>query len=158
MENFANLPALGPRKQDDGTYVLSRAQGPTAKMALVAAVDDTGKFVGAILAEPEKYEGKTFCAATRMYSLEEIAASMSKSTGKTVVYRQVSTEELRRDLSEAVPVPGMVDIMVDMFEYSEEFGYYGPESEALIAWAGENARGELTTFDEYFVKHPLVLA
>ena len=63
-------------------------------MPLIAAVDDGGKFVGAILAEPDKYEGKTFCAATAFYSGEEIAAALSRSTGQKVVYKQVLVEEI----------------------------------------------------------------
>lgn len=38
----------------------------------------TSKLVGAILAEPDKYEDKRFCAAPALYSWEEVTAIMSK--------------------------------------------------------------------------------
>ena len=65
-------------------------------MPMIDAVGDTGKFVGAILAEPEKYEGKTFCAAVKLYSLEDVAGIMSEATGKRVVYRQIRLRSGRR--------------------------------------------------------------
>ncbi|RYO76312.1 hypothetical protein DL766_009963 [Monosporascus sp. MC13-8B] len=68
-------------------------------MPLIDAVGDTGKFIGAILAEPDKYEGKTFCAATAFYCLEEIAAIMSKTPGRTVVYNQIPLEDFKRSFS-----------------------------------------------------------
>jgi len=118
----------------------------------IDAVGDTGKFVGAILAEPAKYEGKTFCAATALYSFEELAAVMAKTTGKTVAYRQISPEEFKKYPS------FLPDAYVEVFSYLEEFGYFGPDSKDLVAWAAENARGRLSTLEEYFETHPLQLA
>ena len=154
MENFAKFPILTPRKVDDGsdTWALVLISSPKTKLPLIDCVGDTGKFVGAILAEPDKYEGKTFCAATRYYSFEEIAAIMSKATGKNVVYKQIPLEEWKSSL------PFAQDIFGEAFSYPEEFGYYGPESEKLVGWAAENARGRLSTFEEYLEKHPLQLA
>lgn len=121
-------------------------------MPMIDAVGDTGKFVGAILAEPDKYEGKTFCAATAIYSLEEVAAIMSKATGKTVVYKQIPLEDFKKSLSFGH------DIFGEAFSYPEEFGYFGPDSENLVAWAVQNARGKISTLEEYLEAHPLQLA
>ncbi|KAK4541891.1 hypothetical protein LTR36_007255 [Oleoguttula mirabilis] len=93
MEIFQAIPFLAPQKASDGTYVIPRHNSPKAKLPMVDAVGDAGKFVGAILAQPDKYEGKTFCAATALYSAEDVVASMSKATGKTVVYKQIPLEE-----------------------------------------------------------------
>lgn len=87
MENFQSQPFLTPRQAPDGTWVLSFHTSSKTQLPLIDAVGDTGKFIGAILAEPDKYEGKTFCAAVALYGVEEIAATMSKATGKTVVYK-----------------------------------------------------------------------
>ena len=151
MENFQSQTFLAPQQAPDGTWVMARHTSPKSQMPLIDAVGDTGKFVGAILAEPDKYEGKTFCAATALYSLEEVAAIMSKATGKTVVYKQIPLEDLKKSLSFAV------DIFVEGFSYGEEFGYFGPDSKKLVAWAAENARGRLSTFEEYLEAHPLQL-
>lgn len=156
MENFQSQPFLAPRPATDGTWVLSRCNAPGGKIPLVDAVGDTGKFVGAILAEPEKYEGKTFCGAVGLYSFEEIVAIMSKATGKTVVYKQIPVEEFREGLLTMLP-PSVADVFVEGFSYGEEFGYFGPDEEKLVGWAKENARGVLTTLEKYFEKHPLKL-
>ncbi len=151
IENFQSQTALPPRQAPDGTWVMARHTSPETQFPLINAVGDTGKFVGAILAEPDKYEGKTFCAATALYSLREIVDIMSKATGKTVVYKQIPLEEFKKSLSFGV------DLFVEFFSFEEEFGYYGPDTEKLVAWAAENARGRLSTFEEYLEAHPLQL-
>jgi uncharacterized protein YbjT (DUF2867 family) len=156
MENFQSQPFLAPRLAPDGTWVLSRSGPPNDRIPLVDAVADTGKFVGAILAEPEKYAGKIFCGAVELYSFEEIVAIMSKATGKRVVYKQISQEEFREGLLTVLP-PAIADVFAEGFGYGEEFGYFGPGEEELVAWARENARGRLTTLEEYFEKNPLRL-
>jgi uncharacterized protein YbjT (DUF2867 family) len=152
MENFGSQPFLAPRQAPDGTWILARNVSPKATFPLIDAVGDTGKFVGTILAEPDKYAGKRFCAAVAFYTWEQIAAILSKATGETVVYKQLSSE----DFGNTLP-PFLADIFVEGFSYGEEFGYFGPGSEDLIAWATENARGRLSTLEEYFEAHPLQL-
>ncbi|MCJ1377824.1 hypothetical protein MMC17_000920 [Xylographa soralifera] len=154
MENFHLQSLFTPQEASDGTWVLARHVSPKTQFPLIDAVGDTGKFVGAILAETDRYEGNTFCAATALYSLEEIVAIMSKATGKTVVYKQIPLEEFKKSLSFMV---GMVDFYVEGFSYMEEFGYCGPDSKDLVAWAVANARGRLSTFEEYLEAHPLQL-
>lgn len=150
MENF-QIPFLAPKEAPDGTWVVSRHTSPKARYPLIASVRDAGKFVGAILAEPEKYEGKTFCGAAGLYTMEEIVGIMSRATGKTIVYKQVPVEEFKSSL------PAMQDVFAEAFSCQDEFGYFGPEDEKLVAWAAENARGNLTTYEEFLGAHPLQL-
>jgi uncharacterized protein YbjT (DUF2867 family) len=152
MENLQSQTFLAPRQAPDGTWVMARHTSPKTLLPYIDAVGDTGKFVGAILAETDKYEGKTFCGAAALYSWEELAAIMSEATGKTVVYEQIPPEEFKKSL------PFMADMFVEGFSYQEEFGYFGPDSKKLVAWAAENARGRLSTFQEYLETHPLQLA
>jgi uncharacterized protein YbjT (DUF2867 family) len=155
MENFQQQAFLAPRKAADGTWIMARHISSKTQYPLFDAVGDTGKFVGAILAEPDKYEGKTFCAAQALYSLEDICAIISTATGKNVVYKQVPVEEFKASLSGFGP---LVDIFVEGFKYQEEFGYFGPDEKSLVAWAAGNARSRLTTLEEYLAAHPLQLA
>ncbi|KFY20672.1 hypothetical protein V491_03526 [Pseudogymnoascus sp. VKM F-3775] len=157
MENFQTQPFLGPKQADDGTWVLSRHVSPQSKFPLIDAVGDTGKFVGAILAEPEKYEGKVFCAAVAAYTMGEIAAMLSKSAGKTIVYKQISTEEFKGTFDSFGLPPIFRDIFAEAFSSVEEFGYFGPGSEELIAWSVQNARGRPSTLEEYLEMHPFKL-
>lgn len=155
MENFQSQPFLAPQQAPDGAWVLARHTSPETQLPYIDAVGDTGKFVGAILAEPHQYQGKTFCAAKALYSWEEIAAIISKTTGKTVVYKQISLEAFKKSLPFESDIS---DIFVEGFSCQEEFGYFGPDSKELVAWAAENARGRLSTLEEYFQTHTLQLA
>ena len=104
MSNFHVFMAPRPSHTGDGTYAISNIVRSDTLWPLIDTVGDTGKFVGAILAEPEKYEGKVFSAATRMYTMGEICADLSKSTGKTVKYN-----ELPRDVFAGFLPPGSAD-------------------------------------------------
>ena len=152
MQTFASLPFMAPKKADDGTWVMERHSSPQIRIPMVDAVGDTGKFVGAILAEPEKYEGKTFCAAEALYSCEEVASIISRATGKNVVYRQISQEQWESKL------PFAKQVLVEAFIYQQEFGQYGADTDGKVKWAVENARGKLSTFEEYLKEHPLILS
>ncbi|KAL8788691.1 MAG: hypothetical protein Q9195_007192 [Heterodermia aff. obscurata] len=151
MQNFQPPNFQTPQKSSDGTWVLARPMSPKTQSHYIDAVADTGKFVGAILAEPDKFEGKTLCAASARYSWEEVAAIMSAVTGKTIVYKQISLEEFKNNL------PFEPEMFAERFSCEEEFGYYGPNSEKEVDWAASNARGRLTTLKEYLEAHPLQL-
>ncbi|KAI0835707.1 NAD(P)-binding protein [Hypoxylon sp. FL0890] len=152
MENFQSQAILALQPAPDGTWVMARHFSPKSKWPLIDVVGDTGKFVGAILADPDKYEGKTLCAATAIYTLEEIIATISKTAGKTVVFKHISLDDFKKTLP-----PEIADTATEFFNYVEEFGYYGPDTEKLVAWAAANARGRLHTFEEYLEAHPVRL-
>ncbi|CAI6259146.1 unnamed protein product [Periconia digitata] len=154
MENFETASFLTPRKEEDGTWAVALHVSPNIQWPLVNAVSDTGKFVGAILAEPTKFEGKTLCGATKMYSLSEMLSIMSKATGKDISHKRISPEEFRKRMN--LP-DAMVDMFMEMLGFLDEPGYFGPEGEKLVTWAANNARGKLTTFEEYLEAHPLRL-
>ncbi|KAK3367551.1 hypothetical protein B0H63DRAFT_504482 [Podospora didyma] len=163
MENLHTQPFLAPHRDPDiaaeDTWVLARNISPATKFPLLSAAADTGKFVGAILAEPDKYEGTTLYAATSMYSLEEQAAIISKVTGKKVVYKQLPTDEFKA-MFLVLPIPGLDDLFAEAFQYGDEFGYYGPDTEKLVAWSAGKARvgaGKLATFEEFLKANPLQL-
>ena len=93
MQNFQSI--MAPRPTGSGAYVIARHVSPHTQLPLIDTVGDTGKYVGAILAEPDKYEGKIFCAATALYSMGEIAQTISKVSGKTVTYEQITEDTFR---------------------------------------------------------------
>ncbi|KAI8597763.1 NmrA family transcriptional regulator [Dissophora ornata] len=150
MQNFGTVWPVLP--VGDGTYAISNIVTPDTKVALIETVSDSGKYVGAILAEPDKYEGKTFSAATSLYSYEEIVQAISKATGKTVKYNQLPVSVFHGFLP-----PSAADYLVDMSLYLQDFGTYGPQTEELVGWSAQNARGKVTTLEEYLVKNPIQL-
>jgi uncharacterized protein YbjT (DUF2867 family) len=150
MQNFGHM--MAPHPTGDGTYALSNFVKPETQLPCIDVVGDTGKYVGAILAEPEKYEGKVLSAATDLYSYDEIVQIMSKMSGKTVKYNQLPESVFRGFLP-----PASADYLVDMFLWIQDYGYYGPQTKDLVQWTVKQARGKLTTLEEYFAKCPLNL-
>lgn len=155
MENFLEQAGWLPEKLPDGTWELRQHVSPGTNFPLIDAAGDTGKFVGAMLQDPEKFVGRTVCAATGMYDLDDIARSMGEVMGEKVVYRQVSVEELRQGLRARFPpaFAGMVEVVVQLFSYIEEFGYYGPRTEEAVQRAVGNVEGELTSLKVFLRGH-----
>ncbi|RDL41243.1 NmrA family transcriptional regulator [Venustampulla echinocandica] len=151
MQNFKET--MAPQPTGDGNFAIFNCITPQTQLPLIDIAEDTGKWVSAILAEPEKYEGKYLACAIKLYSMEEIAEIISKISGKTVKYNQVPESVFRGFL-----LPPMADGLVDMLLYFQDFGYYGPKTKEQVEWASQNARGKLTTLEEYLTKNPLALA
>jgi hypothetical protein len=124
----------------------------SSQLPLIEVAADSGKYVGAILAEPEKYEGKVLSAATDLYSFEDIVQTISNMTGKTVKYNQLPESAFRGFLP-----PIATDKLVEMMLYFQDFGYYGPQTKDLVEWTAQNVRGKLTTLEEYITKNPIRL-
>ncbi|CAG7565000.1 unnamed protein product [Fusarium equiseti] len=151
LENITQVPLWQPAKDSEGNWVTSLQLSPQTRIPWIDSCSNTGSFVGAILAEPEKYDGVTFDAAEGFYSMEELVAIESKAWGKEIKYKQISPEKFAEKL------PIMKDVYVQAFHAGEEFGYFGPEGEKSIAWAKERARGRLVTPEEFFKVNPLKL-
>ncbi|KAF5027365.1 hypothetical protein F66182_525 [Fusarium sp. NRRL 66182] len=151
MENMLQVPFWAPQKDADGNWVMATQLRPQTRIPWIDATSDSGKFVGAVLADPEKYEDKTFHAAVGHFSLEELVAIESEVTGKNITYKQITPEEFSNSL------PFMKHVFVQAFHACDEFGYFGPEGEKSAAWAAENARGKLNTLEDFFKAHPLKL-
>ena len=162
MENFAGQPFLAPVKEvgKDGseTWVMSRHAAPNSPFALIGCTADAGKFTNAILSNPSAYAGKTLHAAEKIYTMTEICEIMSKTTGKSVVYRQIPKEEFKGNLEKVLPVPLLVEIFADAFEAQGEWGYFGKDEVETTKWAREQVGGKLVGLEEYLRENPLVLA
>jgi uncharacterized protein YbjT (DUF2867 family) len=150
MQNFHEL--LAPRPVGDGTYVVANILKPDTPLPLIDVVADAGKFVGAVLAEPDEYAGAVLSAAVGSYTYEEITRAMSEATGKTIVYTQVPDDVFRGFLP-----PQYADELVEMLQLIRDYGYYGPRQAELVEWSAQQARGELTTLAAYLAKNPLNL-
>ncbi|KAG0044538.1 hypothetical protein BGZ83_010247 [Gryganskiella cystojenkinii] len=150
MQNFQTW--MHPQPTGDGTYVISGISSQSSELPLIDIFADTGKWVAAAVENPDKYQGKIFCAATRVYTMDEILQILQKKTGKTVNYRQIPVETYKSYLP-----PGSQDPLTAMHLYTEECGYYGPDTRSLVEWSAQQARGQLTTFEQYLVNNPLRL-
>jgi uncharacterized protein YbjT (DUF2867 family) len=143
MQNFTTHSKPRPSHKGDGTYVVANILDPTTRVPLID-ITDTGKWTGAILADPEKYQGKFFAAAEGLYTLPEACEIMSKATGKSITYQQLPDEMFKGFLPES-----MRDPLYEMWVLNRDYGYYGQDQKSLVQWAKEQAKGELTTLGEW---------
>lgn len=111
-------------------------------------ITETGAWVGAILADPDKYEGKQFAAAAEVLTMDEVAEIVSKVTNKTVKHQNLPDEVFKSFLPE-----GMREPLYEMWVFQRNYGYYGPSMDKDVAWAKENARGELTGLEAFLRRH-----
>ncbi|KAF2827806.1 NAD(P)-binding protein [Ophiobolus disseminans] len=151
MSNFGSN--MTPHPMGDGTYGLFNFVSPNTKLPLINTAGDTGKWIAAILSDFPKYEGKVLCAATALYSLNDIVDAMGRASGKSVAYIQIPEEKWRGFLP-----PTTKDHLAEMFQYIQDYGYYGSDTEDKLRWSAEQAHGKLTTIDEYLQENPLQLA
>lgn len=151
MSNLTGNPRALQPSGDGTSYTIANVIRPDSPMPMIDIRADTGKYVGAILAEPDKFEGKVLSAATEFYSFDDVARIISRVTGKTVRYQQIPVEVFKGFLP-----PDMAECLVEMMLYAEECGYYGSETKGKVAWTVENARGELTTLEEHVRRNPPV--
>lgn len=153
------LPPLRvPGTEDE--WVIRRTTSPQTQLPMINAVEDSGKFVGSILADPKRFEGVTIWAAERIYTVQEVVDIMARVTGKKITYQQISDEELVEDLHKIGGATAtLAAVYIDGFRFGEEFGLFGPNTPEKVAWAVKNAVREgdkLGTVEEFFTKNPPV--
>lgn len=146
MQNFATF--LVPQPADDGSFVIANVVTPQTLLPLIDIVADTGKFVGAILAAPDKFEAKYVRSAERLVTFEEVAKTISHVSGKKVHYAQVPESTLKPYLP-----PAIVDEIIGMYIYYQNFGYFGQQTKGVVKDAVQVARGKLTTFEDFVQKN-----
>lgn len=144
MQNFLSHQALYPIAGQPGVYAFANFISGDTEVPFIEARADTGKFIGAILASPERYVGRTLCAATRMYSYNEAADIITRVTGRKAMYIQLSEEEWAGSVD-----PTVSGSRVAMFKFIENPGYYGEESSEKVNWASKQVAERLTTFEEF---------
>lgn len=150
MQNFSGM--MAPRPVGDGTYAIASVAAPQTQLPLIDITSDAGKFVGTILAEPEKFEGKVLSSAARLYTMEEIVQIISKETGKTVRYTQLPESVFRGFLP-----PHGADHLVQMLLYFQDVGYFGPNTKEAVEWTLRNVRAKPTLFEEYIARRAPIL-
>lgn len=163
MENFKS--ALAPRwvsssssrtdtaaTGEEGENVLACFVRPDTQIPLIYVQEDFGKWIAAMVADFDRFEGRAVCAATRMYSFQEIVETMSRVSGKRVVYRHLGKEAWGSFLP-----PERRPYLLDMMQCFQDFGYFGEGTAEKVGLGREKIRGEVTELEEYLRRNPLVL-
>lgn len=129
---------LEPAFEDilDGTLGLPVQRGVKLQMI---DVDDVGRAVARVVAEPAEFSGEGFDLAGDEHTLAEMATILSDITGADVQPFHVPNEEARKDMGDA---------MGELFEWFNEEGY-DVDIEALERRLGF----EFTSFRDYLEKN-----
>lgn len=152
MQNFSGNITPRPSPTEPGTYIIANIMKPDTQVPLIDIAADSGKYVAAILADPEGFEGKTMWAGTKLYTLDEVAEVISAKTGKTVKFQQLPEDVWKGFLPEVIR-----EHYAAMMTWYRDYGYFGPEMKERVEWTAARARGKLTTFEEYLERCPMHL-
>jgi len=133
------LQGAGPHRNENGELVLSTPMAAN-KLALIA-VEDIGKTALGVFRRGDEFIGKTVSIAGTVATGEELAAMFSAALGEKVVYRPMTTDQMR-----ASGQPGALE-MANMFQfYSDASEYFtrvrnldlvrelNPELQPLDSW------------------------
>ncbi|RDW58315.1 hypothetical protein BP5796_12245 [Coleophoma crateriformis] len=152
---MSNFPGRNLRPSPpDNAWTLAMPLPATATVPLIATIEDTGKFVSAILLNREATLGKRVLAATEYYSLEELLQDFKDvyaEAGKTARYYEVPHEVYKGVLLNAgLPEFGAQELLENM-RLLNEGGYYGGES---LEWSHSLLHDKLTTWKEFIKTAP----
>ena len=145
MQNF--LSDSRPYPVGDGSFAITNILKPETTVPLID-ITDTGKYVGAMLADPDKFKGRQFIAAGSCYSFEEVAQEISKATGRKVVYQQIPDDKFKAMLPEALQ-----EEMTGMFALFRDYGLFGSDQQTKVAESAKEARQKPTTLHEFVTKN-----
>ena len=149
MQNFLGM--LKPQPVGDGKYSMFNVMKPDSEFPFFDT-EDTGKFVGVFLNEPEKFHGKTLNAASDLYSFETVAKIIGQDTGKNVTYQQIPANTFR----EQIPDP-IAEEMTEMFQFVDKYNLYGPQTREKVEWGKQQISERPSTLEEFFKRNPLGL-
>lgn len=128
LSNWLSFPAMIPQKDpQSGKYIFMNAFPPGMKIGLVAAEEDSGPFVEALLRVPP---GKNLFAYRTMMSIEDFAAAWSDVLGKNIEVKDMSSMPQPEGLDE--------ETMAFMQEFAEtgmfsvDFGYAGEKVDKTV--------------------------
>ncbi|KAJ4368608.1 hypothetical protein N0V86_009515 [Didymella sp. IMI 355093] len=152
MQNFqTHFMRPHPSQSGDGTYVLANCAYGHSRMPYID-ITETGKWVGAILAEPDKYEGKQFAAAAEILTMDQVCEIVSRVTGKTVRHQNLPDEVFKGFMPE-----GLRQQLFEMWVFQRDYGYYGSSMDEDVKWARDNGRGEVTGLEGFLKRENYAL-
>jgi len=112
--NLVNFPVFAPQKQEDGSYVLAYPVPRNTRLPIYD-VEDSGPVVAHIFENRDNYKNKRILCGGYYTTVEEIAATISKVTGKKVTFKQI---EIPADIPRE---------FADTFHLFADYGYYNGE-------------------------------
>uniref|UniRef100_A0A060THP1 ARAD1D32758p n=1 Tax=Blastobotrys adeninivorans TaxID=409370 RepID=A0A060THP1_BLAAD len=149
-QNFFTV--LKPRPIGNDVYAIVNCIPGHVKVPLVDISQSIGTFVASILTSPQQFASKTNVLAGGMYSFDDMAAQLSQSTGKKVVYKQLPESEYL--LEAGLPEPMRLQ-MIETFLYIRDFSFAGSQTSQLVQQGQQIAK--LNTLPDFLAANPISL-
>ncbi|TAQ87469.1 hypothetical protein B7494_g4208 [Chlorociboria aeruginascens] len=152
MSNFPG--GMFRQLSPDNAWTLSLPIPASTPIPLLDTVDDTGKFVKAILLHREETLGKRIYGATKYYTIAEIVNEFKElypEAGKSAVSVELPHQVFKGILGAGGSSETAQEELLQNMRLLNEYGYYGgdglEESHKILA-------DKLTTWKEYMKKAP----
>jgi uncharacterized protein YbjT (DUF2867 family) len=139
----AFLQGQGPHRGDNGELVLSIPMVDN-KLALIAG-EDIGKTALGVFRRGGQFIGKTVSIAGTLATGEELAEMFTAALGEKVVYRPITTDQMR-----ASGQPGVLEV-ANMFQFYSDASEYFTAARNLDLVRELNP--ELQTLDSWLTQH-----
>ena len=108
-------------------------------------VEDIGKAAAAILVDPSKHAGKTYCLVSDCYSYNDVVKVFSEVLGKHIEFHQLSIEEMERMMSSMKLPQRTSNGLLEMVKLSRDCSRPRNPAETLVTPDYEMITGEKPT-------------
>jgi len=134
---------MKPQKDDDGTLVWTLPS--KGKISVYDPNTGTGPATVAAIKDPAKYNGKEILLEADLLTCEEMVKMFGEKMGVPTKFQYVEPKVFA-----GFGFPGAEEL-AEMFEWFDEYGYYGPETEQRKHSSGKEASGagKLLTCQEW---------
>lgn len=130
LQNFDGMAQKG----EDGSYSITLPIDPSARVPLIDAVADTGKWVAGIFEAGAAANGKKVQAVSFWTDMQTFSSQLGTALGKKVIYNHVPADVFKSFLPEAI-----AHELTENMKLVDQYSYYGnhaekeqPQSDAFL--------------------------
>ncbi|KAM0332204.1 hypothetical protein ACHAQA_002479 [Verticillium albo-atrum] len=144
LSNHVGSPIGKPTKNKEGTVQFFGTLEPEVKVPYIAAEEDTGPIVKALINEPA---GKNVIGYRAWLTVQELAQTFTNATGLKAESVTLSNEEAFQYFPDELKVSAG-----EGFSYYNEFGYEGRDDPTIVHPRDLETTLSLGTVEEYWKK------
>lgn len=145
FQNFLGM--MAPQPLGDGRTGWTIAMNPTTKGLHVGDPTELGKVVARALEQPDEVgKGQYLAQASELTSWQEMVDTLNQQ-GHNFALNRVPNE-----VYDALPFPGAQEFR-EMMNYFEEYTYFGPDADRMIALARKLCPEGFTSFATWAAKN-----
>lgn len=144
----SNLPTQMIKKGPDGSLILGLPTRADTLFTVTDIVKDYGLFVRQAI-ETEGSAGTVVRAFGQLISPKDMCREFEEVTGKKLTKLNVSYPEFTATAEKGGAPPHIAKEVTEMFQFIEDFGYYGPAGDLEAEKKALNLPRPTTTFKEF---------